>query len=203
VNLSFLYHGIGNQDLRDKAVDTAIAAGVTNEVLVMLRRLQGRIAEVPPTVIEEELARLEESGEYRGLAVVHEDLGQYREAAQVYLRGLAADLADLKDFTLAHHLKELVETEVIPGLFVQALQQAADADDLWWQVRALEELGWTTELEALVLDSEYQVDSDPELGDGQRAHLRMIAAQARGDEEGFRGARGDLELIEATTDWNT
>ena len=203
VNLAFLYHAIGNEELRDKAVDRAIGAGATDELLVMLRRLQGRVAEVPPEVMKAHLTELEKPDRYRTLAVVYEDLGRYREAAEVFIRGLAADLASLEDFTVAHHLQELADTGIIPGLFVRALQEAADDDDLWWQVRAFEELGWTTELDALVLENEDRIETDPDLAEGQRARLRVIAARAKRDKNAFRQAREAEERLDAGTDWNS
>ncbi len=203
VNLAFLYDALGNQELRDGAIARAIEHGVTNEVLIMLRRLQGRISDVPTDVIDAHLADLEDAKRYRSLAVVYEDLGRYRDAADVYLRGLVDQLAELSDFTLAHHLAELARTEVIPGLFVQALQEAAGEDDLWWQVRALEELGWTSELHALVLDNEARIETDPDLFEEQRVRLRMILATAKGDSDAYKRARQDLERIEAGIDWNS
>jgi hypothetical protein len=203
VNLVFVYEGVGNEDLRDKAVERAISEGVTNEILVLLRRLQGRVADVPPTVIASEIERLTEKGNYRELTVLYEDLGRYRDAAEAFVKGLSKDLPEFSTFTLAHHLKELADTEVIPGLFVQALQEAADRDDFWWQVRALEELGWTTELHEFVLQNEARIETDPEMEEFTRAHLRMIAAEAKGDQHAAREARIVLERIEAQTDWNS
>lgn len=203
VNLAFVYDGIGNEELRDKAVDKAVSQGVSEEVLLILRRLQGRVGDVPPEVIEAELGRQTEEGGYRIRAFIHEDLRQYREAADTYLEGLQADLPSLSAFTVAHHLKELMESEVIPGLFVEALQEAADKDDLWWQVRSLQELGWTSELDALVLENEERIATDPDLVETQRLDLRMIAALAKGDYDAYREARIVYERIEAQTEWGT
>jgi hypothetical protein len=203
VNLVFVYEAVGNKDLRDKTVEKAIDEGVTDQVLVLLRRFQGRVADVPPAVIASELERLTKQGAYRELTPLYEDLARYREAAEAYINGLSKDLSKFSTFTLAHHLKEFEETEVIPGLFVQALQEAADEDDFWWQVRALEELGWTTELHEFVLENEDRIDSDPDLGGFMRAHLRIVAAEARGDRHAVREARIALECMNAETDWNS
>lgn len=203
VNLVFLYDALGNEELRDAAVERAIEGGVTNQVLGMLRRLQGRLSEVPTEIIDAHIAELRDANEYRLLAVMYEDLGRYRDAAEVYLRGLVSELGELSNFTLAHHLAEFASTEVIPGLFVRALQEAADNDDLWWQMRALEELEWTSELYALVLDNEERIATDPDLDDTQRGHLRLVLARAKGDDRAYKEARKDLERLEAEIDWNT
>ncbi len=137
--------------------------------------------------------------------MLYEDLGDYRAAAESFVRGLNSDLvgdAEFPDFTLALYLKELTETSVISGLFVKALQQAADEDDLWWEVRALEELGWTTELHALVLEKEASITSDPDLSDMQRARLRVRLAEAKKDDSAYRKARIEQERIYAATSWD-
>ena len=77
VSLARLYQSIGNTELRDKAIDRAVEQGVSNDTLVMLRRMQGRLAEVPADVITAELERLSDDTHYRSLALLQEDLGWY------------------------------------------------------------------------------------------------------------------------------
>jgi hypothetical protein len=202
VNLAFLYNAIGNDELRDKAIETAISNGVTDQVLVLLRRVQGRVKDVPGDVIEAELERLADENSFRLSAVLLEDLGSFRRAAEAYLTGISNELSKYEDFTLAFYLKEMADTKIIPGLFLAALQEAADEDDLWWQVRALEELGWTTELHALVVDNRDRIEVDKELVEDQRCRLRIILAEATGDEELLRQSHIELEQIEASIDWN-
>jgi hypothetical protein len=203
VNLAFLYDAIDNSALRDQAVEKALEEGVTEEVLILLRRLQGRLPEVPSEVIEQRLDLLKEKGAYRSEAVLYEDLSQYRAAAEAYVKGLHTDLTDYEDFTLAFYLKELGETSIVPGLFVNALQKAADEDDFWWQVRALEELEWTSELHAFVLANRERIEVDEALDEEQRCRLRIVVAKANDDEQLYKQACQDLERLEAQVDWNT
>jgi tetratricopeptide (TPR) repeat protein len=203
VNLAFLYDAIGNVELRDEAIDKAIEEGVTSEILILLRRLQGRLREVPPKVVAEQLDRLREEGSFRSEAVLYQDLSDYRKAAEVYVDGLHVELSKYEDFTLAYYLKELAETNIVPGLFVSALQKAADEDDFWWQVRALEELEWTSELHAFVLENQARIERDKELDEEQRCRLRLLLAEATANEELYKEARQDLERLEARVDWNS
>lgn len=194
VGLAFLYHAIGNVELRDEVVEQAVESDPSGSTLVRLRRLQGRIDEVPEKEIEAELDRAQ--GDYRMVSRLLQDLGRYREATDTLLRGLAAR-SDVSDFHVAFTLKRLLDSDLIEGLFVRALQEAADADDLWWQVRALQELGWTSELHALVLSHEKEIEADDDLWPSQKATLRVIAARARGDGDAAREAIKDEERIMA------
>jgi len=201
VNLAFLYNSITNQELRDKAVNQALANGVSTDVLVMLRRLQGQVSDIPANVLDEHLQHLRAEGRFRARGALHADLGQHRKAAEAYVDGINSLLPDIEDFTLAYYLKELAGSDIITGLFVQALQTASDDDDLWWQVRALQELGWTTELHALLLNSKERIETDPDLGDVQRCELRLILARAKGDRAAEREARIALERHKAEITW--
>jgi predicted KAP-like P-loop ATPase len=79
----------------------------------------------------------------------------------------------------------MVEEGLIEALFIAALRQFRATGDLFWQVRALEELGWEEELRELILQSEEQVEgiAHPML----RQHLER--AKARMLDEGTESAR--------------
>jgi hypothetical protein len=203
VGLAYLYNRLGNDELRDKAIEKAISAGVSIEVMLGLRAIQGRLSEVDQGVIADHLSKAEQDGRYREQASLHVDLGDHRAGAEAYIRGLTETMDDFSVFTVAHHLNELVSMNVIDGMFVEALEKAADEDDLWWQVRSLEELGWTPELRGFVLANEERIEQDPDLEEEQRVSLRMIAAEAKSDRAAYKKAREEQEKIDAGIDWNS
>ncbi len=47
---------------------------------------------------------------------------------------------------------------MIDVLFAEAFKRASDNNDLWWQIRALQELGWDTELKTLLIKSEAEIE---------------------------------------------
>ena len=57
----------------------------------------------------------------------------------------------------AYYLKELSKSGLRRELFLLALEEQRVAGNLWWPVRALDELGYEKELTALVLDNEAQI----------------------------------------------
>jgi hypothetical protein len=94
-----------------------------------------------------------------------------------YVEGIAKSLQEDRIFGAAFYLKELAESPITEELFVEALRKAAEEDDLWWQVRALQELGWRKELDALLLEYADEIDETGSL------MLKMLLAGARGDED--------------------
>jgi hypothetical protein len=195
-NLAMFYDSIGNKELRDKSIEAAINQGISGTTLIRLRRIQGRLKDVPGDIIDAEIVDAGEESEF-GVAGIYEDLSEHRRAAEAYVNGLSRWLGGLEDFTLAFCLKRLAETNITSGLFLNALQQSADEGDLWWQVRALEELEWTSELHALVKEHRDEIDSS-NLNDEQRCRLQMILAEAIEDHDGLHDARLEYEKIRAS-----
>lgn len=58
-----------------------------------------------------------------------------------------------------------------------ALKQARENGNLWWQVRAFQELGWEKELHDFVLQNAKEIEK---LGD---LTLSVLLADARGDKK--------------------
>jgi hypothetical protein len=86
-----------------------------------------------------------------------------------YLKGIQECLGEEKIFTTAIYLKELSESGLIDELFVLALKQAKEDNDLWWQARALQELGWKSELDEFLRRNEKEIR-----GSGNLLFLAML-----------------------------
>jgi tetratricopeptide (TPR) repeat protein len=152
VQLATHYDVIGNEDLRDKYVEIAIQQGVDDATLIFLRgTLQNRPDLIPQEVADRELERRARDENWTQRARALLVLGRYEEAAQDYLKGVQVNLDIRNYFTAAFYLKELVTDGLIEHLFVRALKEAIEEDDLWRQVRSLQELGWHDELRERLL----------------------------------------------------
>lgn len=175
--LAMHYHSIGNYELRDKYIELAIQKEATDQTISYLRCLQGKPELVPEDVIKREIARYTRNKDWLQRARFYQGLGRCREAIVDYIRGIGESLRENQVFTAAYYLKELVEQGLIQELSVLALKQATEEGDLWWQVRALQELGWHKELNDLVLRNAEEIErsGDP--------NLRLLLADARGDEQ--------------------
>jgi hypothetical protein len=99
------------------------------------------------------------------------------EAAKDYLAGIQESLNKGEVFSAAYYLKELSLGAFWKELFLRALAHAAEEKDLWWQVRALQELGWEKELKALLLEHEDEVNNS------RNPILEVLLARAKNDDQ--------------------
>ncbi len=146
------YETTGNHELRDRYIDYLLQEeDQPDSTVIHYRTLQGKPELIPQEVIKRQLALYTDREDWFGRARLQLDIKNPREAAADYVRGIGEQLQKNDVFTAAIHLKELVEKGLIRELFVLAFEEAVDKDDLHWQIRALEELGWHSELQDLIL----------------------------------------------------
>jgi tetratricopeptide (TPR) repeat protein len=181
------YQSLGNPDLRDKYVELALKANPDSETVIYLRSLQGRVDLIPQEVIDERLRKLGQRRMRLRRARVNRKLGRSEEAVSDYLEGVLDRLKDKSYFTAAFYLKELGESGLIHELFEQALDDAESENDLWWQVRSLEELGRYEEARELVLANEADI-----LASEDDLLFRELLALAKGDKAEWLKTRMEL-----------
>jgi hypothetical protein len=184
--LAMHYDIVGNNELRDKYVDLAITRGLPDGTLIFLRGLQGRPELIPPEVLERERHHLSSEGDLLQRGRLLDTVGDSQEAATDYLRGILDRLNGKRFFTAAYYLKELAESGLVDELFVLALRDAQAEKSLWWQVRSLQELGWDTELKALVEEHAAEIEASDDL------LLKEVLARLRGDQSKYRELRKQL-----------
>jgi len=170
------YHLFENFELRDKYIDLAIEKGSTDQNLCYLRGLQNKPELIPVDVIERELSSYTEEQNWSQRARFYMTLGKYKEAATDYVRGVNESLEQESVFSEAFYLKELANKGLIEELFILALKKATEEGDLWWQVRALQELEWTDQIDSLILEKAEEIERS---GD---SHLNHLLASVRGDK---------------------
>lgn len=171
------YNGIGNYELRDKYIDRFLQEDQPDSDIIYYRTLQGKPELIPQEVVQRQLARYTKREDWVGRATLQLDLKNYREAAADYVRGIGEALQRGSIFNAAYNFKELTKKGLIEKLFVLALEEAADKDDLHWQVRALEELGWDKEIENLILRNARKIE------ESGNPYLLIRLAESRGDAQ--------------------
>jgi hypothetical protein len=155
--LAMFYDTIGNQQLRDKYIEITLSKKQTPETEIFLRALQNKISLVNPEIIETETKRLMKNEDWSQLGRFYVDIEDWRNAAKYYSKGIIRSIDEGRPFSAAFYLKEAYDEKIHEKLFQQALKTASDNNDLWWQVRALQELGWTSELDQLLLNNEEKI----------------------------------------------
>ncbi|MEO2213757.1 HNH endonuclease signature motif containing protein [Paenibacillus amylolyticus] len=186
VLLAGLYDSIGNYDLRDKYIEIALGETPSDQTICYLRGMQGKGNLIPSEVIERETSRYTQNKDYSQRARFYLDVGKDKEAALDYVRSVLEDLENNNLFSAAFYLKELVNEKLIEKLFEKAFRKATLDNDLWWQVRALQELEWKSELNELLFENEKFIEDSDDI------HLRILLARAKGDKNKFFELRKEL-----------
>ena len=166
VLLSMFYNNIGNKELRDKYIDAALSEEQDPELTIILRSLQGRAGSIPKKIVNAEIKRLRASKNWTQLGRVYADLENWNKAATCYCNGVIDLLKEDNIFGAAYYLKEMVlDKKLHEEFFKKFLRTADERGDLWWHIRTLQELGWETELNALLKTNEKQIkqSGDPYL----------------------------------------
>jgi hypothetical protein len=186
------YDIIGNEELRDKYIELALKGAVGDDTVIYFRSLQGKPELVPKEVAERELNRRAKERDWLQRARTLEHLGRHREAVKDYLKGIERALEKERIFTAACYLKELCESGLIDELFVQALKQAEEDKDLWWQVRALQELGWESELDELLRQNEKGIRESGDL------YFLSLLARTLGEDQAWLSIQKEIARQESS-----
>ncbi len=174
--LAIHYNAIGNIELRDKYVEKAIEKGTSPNAIFFLRgNLQERPDLVPADIIDDHLAAFDGRDDYEQHARALLAVGRRVEAAQKYIEGINDSLQKSNWFSAAFYIKEFVEENLIEDLLKAAYRKSTEQGETWWQVRALQELGWYTELNDLLLSKKDEIDRSGDL------MLMELLAEAEGD----------------------
>lgn len=181
--LAIHYNGIGNTELRDKYIDLAIKEGASPDSIFFLRgNLQERPDLVPKEIIDDHLAAFIGRDDYEQHARALRAVGRRLEAAQKYIQGINDSLQNRSWFSAAFYIKEFMEQNLIEDLLKAAYRESTEQGETWWQVRALQELGWFTELNDLLFSKKDEI--------GKSGNLMLMALLA--DAEGNLALACDL-----------
>lgn len=186
--LAMHYDAIGNTELRDKYIEIAITKGASDNSICFLRGMQGKPELIPDEIINRELEKYTKDKNWTQRARFYMSLGKQIEAAKDYVEGVRQDLSKDNVFAAAYYLKELVKDGLIDDLFIEAFRKAKAENDLWWQVRALQELGWEKELKMLLLENEEEIKKS-----GDSLLLQELSS-AKGDTKKTAELMKDMAL---------
>jgi hypothetical protein len=173
VELALHYNSLGQNELRDKYIGVALKRHPSDQDIVLLRGKQGRPDLIPEKVVKRRLKFLK--GYPVDIGYLYLALERYPDVAREWIADIQEILKKGNYFSAAFYMKRLVTQGVVEQLFVLALKKARKRNDLWWQLRALEELGWTEELRKLLLSKAKSINKSKNL------QLKRMLASARGD----------------------
>lgn len=192
--LAIHYDVIGNKELRDKYIDIALSKSPSDDTVVFLRGLQGRLDLIPQEVVDREDQRLIASKDWLQRARMLTTLNKHREAVTDYLQGILKSLSEDRVFSAAFYLRELSESNLLEELFVFALKNAREDGDLWWQVRALQELAWQSELDELLIENEDEILNSDNL------ELMRLLAISKGNHNVCLNLEKEIAIMESKSE---
>src|SRR5262249_55456008 len=144
---------------------------------------QQRLDLIPPEIIERRVQELEARADWFSLGRLYRAVGDYRLAAISTSKGVIGAIQEGNIFTAAFHLKEMVKDDVLEELFLIAMKEARKQNDLWWQYRCLQELGWASEAKEFLLEHRNEIEASEE------AHFIEELTVALGDTERYVALR--------------
>lgn len=157
------YSMLGNNELRDKYIELAIKSGVDDVTHIFLRYEQGKPDLIPNDVAIRVIKLQTKNEEWSQLARTYVQLGRLEEAIKCYCKSILKDLENNNIFSSAFYLKELSNEKLYLPLFEQEYSKCIKNNDLWWQIRCLDELGWYDEIKELLLKNKKIIESSDDL----------------------------------------
>jgi hypothetical protein len=155
-SLAMHYHAIGNESLRDKYIELVLREMDPDDLEVIFLRgsLQNR-----PDLIQDEVAQRvldiqEQAEDWSQRARTLRDLRRWKESTRDYCRSILNSLDNDRTFSAAYYLKELCREKISEQLFLEAF---SETDELWWKIRALDELDDHTGLTLFLRENEAEI----------------------------------------------
>lgn len=184
--LAMQYSLMGNEKLRDKYINLALKNNPGDATIIYFRALQNKIDLVPKEIQQREYERLSKNEDWAQRARFHINHKNYLDALKDYINSVNSDINNGNFFSAAFYLKEMFEKNLVQKIFEMALKKSIESGDLWWQIRALEELEWISELYSLLIENADSIEqSDDPL-------LLEKLERARGNYQGMYEAMKDI-----------
>lgn len=180
--LAIYYDGFGNKELRDKYIELAIERGTDPFSEIYLRSAQDRPDLLNQEMIDKQIAKMEMHEDWSQLGRLYRDLNRTREAVRCYCKTVLRALEEGRVFSAAFYAKELCREKLYVPLFEQAYAESAKQNDLWWEVRALQELGWDSELKELLNSRREEIEK------GSNYMLQIALYSANDERDKLREA---------------
>ena len=154
MDLALDYHHSGQLALRDKCIDKLLLnKDVPVEEELFFRSIQGKVHLVDTNKVQVQLDEWKKEEDWSRLARAYSQLGRHDEAVEHYCLTCIGGLKDGNPFTAGYYMKEMIRDKLLDYLFERALEQAKEKDDVWWQIRSLQELERGDEIDELVLQN--------------------------------------------------
>lgn len=148
--LANFYDALKNIKSRDKHIEKILSKPTDDEAIIYYRGMQNRVDLIPKDVIKREIKKLTEEKSWYNLARLYYSICQFTLASKYYVKSIQESIEGGRWFSTAYYIKEMNE-HVTNELFKIELKKFKHDNDIWWQMRCLDELGLQSEVRELLI----------------------------------------------------
>ena len=175
VHLAIIYASLNNEKLKNKYINLALKNRPDNLTLIFLRKLQGRINLVPKRIKNKVINHQKKVKDWSQLARTYRDFEEYDKSILAYCKSIVKDLSKENNFSAAFYLKELSKAGLYNYLFEKDYLERAKNQELWWQIRNLQELGEYDQVEKILIKNKEKIEN------GDDSILKQMLYTCQGD----------------------
>jgi hypothetical protein len=150
--LIFTFDNLGQADLRDKYIELHLKRDKSFEAKFYFRGLQGRLDLLDQGELKKHIEELDARNDWQDLASAYFRLGDKVNGTKFLAKHVARAIEEGNIFNAAYCFRSLLLNVTPADLFEKSLEVSRQKKDLFWELRALQELEWDDELRA-VLDA--------------------------------------------------
>ncbi|MBB5337680.1 hypothetical protein [Tunturiibacter gelidoferens] len=158
--LIFIFNNLNETELRDKYIGLFLAKKRPFEQELYFRSMQGRLDLLSPLALKNHLANYELLQDWQDLARDYFLLGDKLNGTKYMCKHVVEAISKGNFFNAAFCVRSLMLNAPIDSLFEKALVDSREKKDLFWELRSLEELGWTDELISVIRENLETIDNN-------------------------------------------
>ncbi|MCU1223079.1 MAG: endonuclease [Edaphobacter sp.] len=160
--LIFIFNNLNERELRDKYIELRLQKKRPFEEELYFRSMQGRLDLLSNEELKKHFADYEASEDWQDLARDYFLIGDKINGTKYMCKHVVRAISQGNFFNAAFCVRALALNHPVDSLFEKALIENREKKDLFWELRSLEELGWTDELMSVIKENLETIDKEKE-----------------------------------------
>jgi len=159
--LIFTFDNLGQPNLRDKYIELYLKKPRPFEQQFYFRAMQRRTDLLSQTELKKYFDDLERRKDWQDLSSAYFRIGDKINAAKYLSKHVARAIEQGNWFNAAFCLRSLILQNAVDDLFEKSLDVSRQKKELFWELRALQELEWIDELKAVMRANKDAIKGSP------------------------------------------
>lgn len=160
--LATIYNEFKNIKLRDKHIENILSKTSDPDSIIYYRSMQKRLDLIPKAIIKNEIKRLTKEKSWHNLGRLYYHIHQFEKASEYYVKSIQESIKKGNLFSTAFYIKEINEL-LVDELFKIELKKAKEKNDIWWQMRCLQELGLQSKIKELLIKNKKRIKKSDDI----------------------------------------